>query len=424
MKYTMSAKELARLTVIKGAIDGAYTVKQAAGKLGVSARRVKSLKKAVREQGDGAVIHGNSGRHPANVTDERIREKITALKKSGVYQKANFTHFRELLAEYEQIKVSYTCLSGILKEAGITSPKTRRSGGARRTRRERRARFGELVQTDATPFDWFGTGVRYALHGFQDDASGDILGLYLCEHECLQGYFEAFRAVLQGYGVPEALYADRIGVYFVNTKKPENWSIEEQVVGKTLDKTQFGFVAERLGCQLIPAGSPQAKGRIERLWETVQSRLPVWFALNGITAMVKANTALPRFIREFNQRFHREPVCQDDTAFAPLPADFDLDTLLAVKYHRKTDTCGCFSFQNYTFQVDSPKPPVKKNIVFLFSEKIGFKVYYDKTYHEVKFPEFLNKGRKTHLPQVTKRLIYDSFFSDVKAPEFADRSGG
>jgi transposase len=420
MKYMMSTKELARLTVIKGAIDGVYTVKQAARKLGMSARWVKHLKKTVREQGDGAVIHGNAGRHPANVTGERIREKILALKKSDTYRNANFTHFRELLEEREQIKISYTSLSGILKAAGIMSPKTHRSTGERRTVRERRAKFGELLQTDATPFDWFGCGIPYALHGFQDDATGDIVGLYLCEHECLQGYFEAFRAVLQGYGAPEALYADRIGIYFVNTKKPENWSVEEQLAGKTLDKTQFGHIAETLGCELIPAGSPQAKGRIERLWETLQSRLPVWFTLNGITTMEQANATLPRFITEFNRRFHREPACKKETAFAPIPANFDLDTLLVAKYTRKTDNCGCFSFQNYTFQVDSPRPPVKKTIVFLFSEKIGFKAYYDKTYYRVKFPAFLNKDKKSHLPQVTKRLIHDSFFACVKAPELTD----
>lgn len=307
----------------------------------------------------------------------------------------------------------------MLKAAGIMSPKTRRSTGERRTVRERRAKGGELVQTDASPFEWLGGGPPYALHGFQDDATGDILGLYLCEHECLQGYFEAFRAVLQGYGVPEALYADRIGIYFVNTKKPEHGTIEEQLAGKTVDKTQFGHIAETLGCELIPAGSPQAKGRIERLWETLQSRLPVWFALNDVTTMVKANAALPRFITEFNQRFHREAACQDETAFAPVPEGFDLDTLLAAKYSRKTDACGCFSFQNYTFQVDSPRPPVKKTIVFLFSEKIGFKAYYDKKYYGVKFLEFLNKDKPSHLPEVTKRLIHDSFLADVKTPELA-----
>jgi hypothetical protein len=176
-----------------------------------------------------------------------------------------------------------------------------------------------------------------------------------------------------------------------------------------------------LGCELIPAGSPQAKGRIERLWETLQSRLPVWFALNGIATMAKANAALPRFITEFNQRFHRNPACQDRTAFAPVPAEFDLDTLLAARYNRTTDGCGCFSFHNYPFQIDSSRPPVRKPIVFLFSEKIAFKVYYDKKYYGVQFPEFLNKDKKSHLPEVTKRLIHDSFCTSVKVPELTGR---
>jgi hypothetical protein len=303
------------------------------------------------------------------------------LKKSDKYQKANFTRFKELLEEYEGIRISYTGLSCILKGAGIGSPKTRRSAGERRTMRKRRAGFGELVQTDAAPFDWFGSGIQYALHGFQDDAAREIPGLYLCGRECLQGYFEAFRAVLRRCGVPEALYTDRIGIYFVNTKKPENRTVEEQPAGKTLDKTQFGHIAGTLDCELIPAGSPQAKGRIERMWETLQSRPPVWFAINGITAMEQSNAALPRFIAEFNLRFRRQPACGERTAFAPLPAGFGLDTLLAVKYTRKTDNCGCFSFQNYTFQVDSPRPSVKETIVFMFSEKKGFKAYCDKKYY-------------------------------------------
>jgi hypothetical protein len=152
-----------------------------------------------------------------------------------------------------------------------------------------------------------------------------------------------------------------------------------------------------------------------------QSRLPVWFALNGIVTMKQANAALPRFITEFNQRFHRNPACQDHTAFVPVPADLDLDTLLAARYNRTTDGCGCFSFHNYTFQVDSPKPPVRKPIVFLFNEKIGFKAYYDKKYYVLKFPGFLNKDKKSHLPEVTKRLIHDSFFASAKTPELTGK---
>jgi hypothetical protein len=121
----------------------------------MSTRWVKCLK-----QGDRAVIHGNTGRHPTNVTDEAIRKKIIALKKSGIDTQANFTHLRELLEEKQQIKVSYTTRSGILKEAGITSPETHRSVGERRTMRTRRATWRELVQTDASPFDWFGLDIQ------------------------------------------------------------------------------------------------------------------------------------------------------------------------------------------------------------------------------------------------------------------------
>jgi hypothetical protein len=119
------------------------------------------------------------------------------LKKSGIDTQANFTHLRELLEE-EQIQISYTIRSGMLKEAGITSAETRRNVGERRTMRERRVTWGELVQTDASPCDWFGLGIQYAVSGFKEEATGDIPGWYLCEYECLQGYFQAFRVVLPG----------------------------------------------------------------------------------------------------------------------------------------------------------------------------------------------------------------------------------
>jgi transposase len=417
MKIMMSTKDLGKASVIKGAIDGVYTAAQAAGKLGVSPRWVKQLKRRVREQGDFALIHGNSNRHPANCTDELIKAKIIGLKKSTKYKLANFTHFKELLEEHENINISYSCLSDILKGAGIVSPKTHRMSGERHDMRPRRPKFGELVQTDASPFDWFGTGVSSALHGFQDDATGDILGLYFCENECLQGYFEAFRPVLTNFGAPQALYADRIGVYFVNTKHPENWTIEEQLAGKTLDKTQFGIIAEKLGSDIIPAGSPQAKGRIESLWQTLQSRLTQYFVMHDIKDIASANAILPKFSNEFNKKFHREPENKIETGFAPIPKDYDLDTLLTAKYERKTDACSCFSFQNYTFQIDSKRPIIKKKIVFMFSEKLGFKAYYNKTYYDVKFLDFLNKDKKSHLPQVTKRLIHDCYFASVKIPE-------
>jgi hypothetical protein len=168
-----------------------------------------------------------------------------------------------------------------------------------------------------------------------------------------QAYTAAFRQTLTNYGVPAALYADRSGVYFVNTKKKENWNFEEQLAGRCLDKTKVSATSlTHLGCELIPAGSPQAKGRIERLWQTLQDRLTVWFAHHGVKTIKAANAILPQLTPEFNERFGHDARIKNQTAFAPLPAQYNLDTLLAAKYERSTDRCSAFSFQNYTFQIE------------------------------------------------------------------------
>jgi transposase len=156
MKYTMSKNELGKLTVIQGAVDGVYTVKEAARRLHLSGRRIKQLKKQFREQGEGAVIHENAGKHPANYTGEELRCRIIALKRSSFYAGTNFTHFRELLGERENISVSYVTLCRILKVAGIASKRKHRDRGKRFSCRRRRSRFGELLQANATPFGWFG----------------------------------------------------------------------------------------------------------------------------------------------------------------------------------------------------------------------------------------------------------------------------
>jgi hypothetical protein len=320
-----------------------------------------------------------------------------------------------LLEERGDIQVSYATVCRILKAAGIESTRKHRGGGKRFKRRTRRSRLGELLQTDATPFDWFGTGERLALHGFIDDATGKIIALYLCQNECLMGYLELLRQTLSQYGIPIDLYADKAGIFFVNTKKQSNWTAEETLAGHPLTKTQFGAVADKRGIGLISAHTPQAKGRIERLWETLQGRLPIWFRLNGITGMVKANAALPAFIAEYNKKFAVEPESAEN-AFIPLSADDNLDTLLAARYERTTDNCGCFSFQNFTFQIVTDRPIAKKKIQFLFSEKIGFQACYEKRYYPVEFHGLSNTKKTTHLPDVTKRLIQVCYFADGKGP--------
>ncbi|MDR3301474.1 MAG: hypothetical protein LBT01_02950 [Spirochaetaceae bacterium] len=166
----MTTQELGRLTLIKGAIDGKYTVREVAAKLRLSERRVKQIKRAVRETGDGAVVHAGSGRHPSNYTPEALRQAIIDLKRSEFYKNTNFTHFRELLSECENISIGYTTLSTILKTVGIVSKKTHSTGGEKHLHRPRRPLSGELVQTDASPFDWLGIDKRRSPHHYRNKA--------------------------------------------------------------------------------------------------------------------------------------------------------------------------------------------------------------------------------------------------------------
>jgi transposase len=415
MKYTMSKEALAKLTLIQGAVDGRYTVKEIAKRLGLTERRVKQLKKAFKQEGENAFIHGNSGRHPANYTDDKLRKKIITLKKSDLYDNTNFTHFQELLEEQEGIQISYSTLSGILKEAGITSKRKHRGGGKIFKRRKRRSSFGEMLQGDASSYDWFGTGKRCALHGFIDDATGKLTGLYFCQNECLMGYLEVLRQTLINYGIPSELYVDRAGIFLVNTKKEEFWSVEELLAGRPLDKTQFTRIAEeQIGIKMIYANTAQAKGRVERLWGTLQDRLPIWLKLNGITDMDEANRNIKSFINYFNKRFAIKSQ-SSESSFVPFGDKTRLDKLLTVQHDRTTDNCGCFSFQNLLFQIESKKPLVKKKIKFIFSQKIGLMALYNKTYFSVTCLGLRKERDFTPIPDVIKILIEKNYYADERA---------
>ena len=142
-----------------------------------------------------------------------------------------------------------------------------------------------LVQTDGTPFDWFNIGKKYSLHGYIDDATGKILGLYMCENECLMGYLEITRQMLKKYGSPIAIYSDKYSVFFPTSY--QKVTIEEELKGKLKPTTQFHRIMDFLGIELIAASTSQAKGRIERLWETLQDRLVTEFKINHITTIEK-----------------------------------------------------------------------------------------------------------------------------------------
>lgn len=374
--YLMSQEQLKRYTVIEKTIEGSMTIREAGELLGLSMRQVIRLKKGVRENGAAALIHKNQGRKPAHAIPESVKKTIILLKLSDKYKDANFKHFQELLERFENIKISYAPLYGILKSAGIQSPKKRRRFKPH-CRRKRKAQKGLLIQMDATSYKWFGDGNMYSLHGAIDDATGEILGLYMAKNECLQGYFETTRQMLLNHGIPVSIYCDRHAIFL--STKASKLTIEDELEGKVCNDTQFGRAMKELGITIISARSPQAKGRIEKLWDTLQSRLPIEFKIAGITTIDEANEFLKSYIPKFNELFAVEP--QDaESAFRPLSSNIDLDCILCVKQKRRADNSGVFSFYGKHFKIllkeNQPSIPPKTPINVFVSSISGVRVEY------------------------------------------------
>lgn len=390
VRYLLSETQLNRLSVISKVIDGHLTIAEAASSLGISKRQILRLKKGVIAQGAAFLIHKNTNRKPKHALDNTLIEKVISLKQSDIYSSANFLHFQELLERQENIKISYSALHSTLTQAGIKSPKKRRRFKPHR-RRKRKSQAGLLIQMDATPFEWFRTSDKFALHGAIDDATGNIVGLYITKNECLHGYWEVTRQVLLNHGIPVSLYTDRHAIFL--STNASKLTVEDQLAGKVVNDTQFGRAMNELGITLIPARSPQAKGRVERLWETLQSRLPVEFKIAGISTIDEANEFLTRYIPLFNASFSVEPD-NVQSAFRPLSPNLHPDTVLSVKLGRSVDAGGVFSFYNRHFKVITesglPLLPPKAKITVLVSPSLGIKVQFKNTLFDV-FPYIKTK---------------------------------
>ena len=402
----MTKKEIKKFNIIQSCIDGVYTVPEAASKLGLSDRQVQRLKKEVKLNGVNGVIHKSRGRKATNAIPDSLEDKIVELKQSYCYEKANFTHFTELLAEHENINLSYSCVYSRLKKNGIKSPR-RHQKPKLHNRRKRKAYFGELIQTDGTPFDWFGIGKRYSVHGYIDDATGIPLGLYMCENECLLGYLEITRQMLTNFGIPENIYSDRFSVFF--PPPSTKLTLEEQLAGKKEPETQFHKILDELGINLIAAGSSQAKGRIERLWNTLQDRLFTEFRVNNITTIEQANAFFPTLIKSYAKKFGVEPA-KKDSKFVPLPKSINLDELLVTKFTRVIDNSGCFSFYNKKFQVISKTIPPKSKLTIIMSKKLGIKAIFEgKKYNVITCDKLPTHNSYKDMNEIFKSVEVENF---------------
>ena len=333
-------------SVIKKAISGRLTTGQAAAKLGVTKQYVNKLKRAYAERGPSAFGHGNRGKPPRWKTDPETEGRILSLY-GGKYAGFNFRHFVEKLNEDEGIRATYRNVHRILTSAGFKSPKGHRGkkDKAKHPSRPRRKCFGELLQIDASIHNWFGDSLPKAtLHGAIDDATGTVMGLRFEKEETLKGYYEMMWQILGKYGIPEAFYGDNRTIFEFRKLSERNQTVDRDV------HINFKRMCQQLGIELITTSVSQAKGRIERLWGTLQSRLISELRLRGITTIEAANSYLPEFTRDYNRRFAVKPD-MESSVFAPAPSPKEIDFYLSVEFQRTADNGSSFGFEGKRHQL-------------------------------------------------------------------------
>lgn len=411
----LSKAQKGKKKMLEDCIAGKLTTRDVAIRMGRTIRCAQKTVNRYKEKGEASLFHGNVGKTHRTKEDEELDKKILDIffnyrvdGKNPFYEAdITYQYFTELLEDRFKIKRSTTYIKDLLKRNGYASPikhKNKKNADLH-LMRERKERTGELVQADGTPYDWFKDGHTYCIQGFIDDATGYPVGLYMTKNECTLGYTEAFRNMSYEHGIPLALYPDKAGVFFVNNLKEDDGE-------KHL--TQFGVMMENLGVDMFPAHSPQAKGRIERFWQTIQHRLPNLFILLGIDTVEKANIFLrDEFPKIYQRWFPVEPKSKD-TCF--VKADIkEINSILKATFPGKVDRGGVFSFKGYRFFC--PEMANQKILINL-NEKEGLWITGIKDEKRY-IPQLVETDTTGTMPEVTKLLIERIFLKNAK-PKFRE----
>jgi transposase len=295
----LSRREVQRMQVLEQVMGGALSLRSATAMMKICYRQAKRLLARYRREGPKGLAHRRRGQPARNALGPEIRERVLKLHQDS-YAQFNDTHFVEMLAEREDLRIGRETVRRWLREAGI-GPKRRRRPPKHRSRRSRRPQMGLLMQWDGSPHGWFGPErPPCSLLHAADDACGTVLGALFRPQEDAIGYLRLLDMVARRHGIPAAVYQDRHSALFRNDN---HWSHEEELAGVRFP-THVGRVLEELAAQTIPAFSAQAKGRIERQGGTFQDRLIAEMALEGITEIDQANQWLDKvFLDRFNARF-------------------------------------------------------------------------------------------------------------------------
>jgi len=347
-EVTLTGKEQKRLYVLNEIEAGRITNVQASKMLGISERQVYRLKANYRAERARALAHGNRGRASPRRIPEEVRKQVADLVRE-VYREFNDHHLTELLSEKHDLRISRYTVRRLRQEAGLTSPRKRRAP-KHRSRRERYPRRGMLLQIDGSDHDWLeGRGPDLTLVTAIDDATGEIPFALFREEEDAAGYFLLLRGIAEHFGLPLALYADRHMIF----RSPKKATVEQELAGEA-PRSQFGRLVDELGVELIPSYSPRGRGRVERLFGTLQDRLVKELGLEKVCSLEGANRFLQDFLPRFNTGFAQLPA-GPESAYLPLPGNLKLDELFCFKHSRKVRNDNTVSFAGHILQIPADR---------------------------------------------------------------------
>jgi len=339
----MSLRELRRLKVAHDILDRRMTQRMASSTLSLSERHVRRLVKLVREFGDGGIVHRGRGRPSNRRFPEKIKERVLSVygKKYGDFGP---TLAAEKLVAMEGIRVSRETVRQWLVAAGLWEKRRRKRG--HRQWRERKGCFGEMVQMDGSHHAWLeDRGPELVLMGYIDDATNTVYGRFY-DYEGTMPAMDSFKGYVRKYGLPLSVYLDKHTTY----KSQRKLTAEEELEGVCEPMSQFERALDELGVKVIHAHSPQAKGRIERLFGVFQDRLVKEMRLRGIKTKAEANAFLQEYLPTFNQRFRVTPANQSDVHIRP-ERYFNLERSLCLKTNRTVRNDNTVAHDKKLYQI-------------------------------------------------------------------------
>jgi transposase len=339
----MTQKEFERGQTLLLVKTGKLTRSEAAERLGITVRQVDRLRHKLCTTGSIGLAHGNRGRKSNNSLSEDRRQQVLALVKEHYYDFGP-TFAAEKLLQKHLIKISKEKLRQLMKEEGLWKAR-KRKGRKCHPRRARRSCYGDMLQGDGSHHDWFeGRRAKCVLVALIDDATNKAYGLFF-EGETTAAYVEVVRKYLSKKGCPLALYVDKDSIFRVNTS-----------ADRKTGETQFARMMQELDIRLICAHSPEAKGRVERLFGTLQDRLVKEMRLLNITTIEEANEYLEKkFWNEYNARWSHTPAKLEDL-HRKAPSECIMDRIFTLQYQRKTSKSLDFSYQGTLYQIQSKTP--------------------------------------------------------------------